>query len=80
MPIVYFKVNFPGQDQDVRLGHIKCDDDLATVTTAGYLNPYMKSEGYSVLPSDTFLVVASDGHQFYKPVFSGDVVTLTALP
>lgn len=25
-------------------------------------------------------VAASDGHQIYKPVFSGEVITLTVLP
>lgn len=80
MSITNFQINFPGQLLEPRLGHLLTTDTLATVTEAGYLNPYMKSQGFSILPTDVIMVVASDGSQFYKPVFSGTTVTLTALP
>ena len=80
MSITNFQINFPGQMLEPRLGHLLTTDTLAVVTAAGYLNPFMKSQGFSILPTDVIMVVASDGSQFYKPVFSGTTVTLTALP
>lgn len=80
MAIKEFQINFPGQGINPRFGHLLTDDTLSTVTTAGYLNPYMKSQGFSILPTDFIFVAASDGHQIYKPVFNGEEVTLTVLP
>lgn len=80
MSIKNFQINFPGQLSNPRLGHLLTTDTLSTVTSAGYLNPYMLSQGFSILPTDVIMVVAADGSQFYKPVFSGTIVTLTALP
>jgi hypothetical protein len=83
MSIKTFNIDFPGQNNRVvpRFGHLSTSDTLSTVTSAGYLNPYMKSENFSILPSDIIFVYASNGTQIYKPVFSaGGVVTLTVLP
>lgn len=80
MAIKTFQINFPGQQINPRIGHLLTDDTLSEVTTAGYLNPYMKSQGFSVLPTDFIFVAASNGMQIYKPVFSGETVTLTVLP
>ena len=80
MAIKEFQINFPGQLINPRIGHLLTDDTLATVTSAGYLNPYMKSQGFSILPTDFIFVAASDGSQIYKPVFSNEEVTLTVLP
>jgi len=84
MSVYSFQINFPGQNNGVvpRIGHLYTQvDNLATVTTAGYLNPYIQSQGFSVLPTDLIAVVATDGTQWYKPVFSATgVCTLTALP
>lgn len=81
MSIKEFQINFPGQAINPRIGHLLTTDTLSTVTTAGYLNPYMKSQGFSILPTDAILVSASNGTQWYKPVFGvGGVVTLTVLP
>lgn len=82
MAIKSFKISFPGSNDDIkpRFGHLWTTDALATVTAAGYLNPYMKSQGFVIFPSDIIFVAASDGTQLYKPVFSGTTVTLTALP
>lgn len=80
MSIQNFQINFTGQNGDPRFGHLLTTDTLATVVTAGYLNPYMQSQGFSVLPTDFIFVAAADGHQIYKPVFNSGVVTLTVLP
>jgi hypothetical protein len=83
MAIQTFNINFPGQNNGVvpRFGHLSTNQTLATVTTAGYLNPYMLSQGFSILPSDIIFVYASNGTQIYKPVFGASgVVTLTVLP
>lgn len=81
MAITEFQINFPGQGINPRFGHLKTSDTLATVAGAGYLNPYMAAQGFSILPTDFIFVAASDGHQIYKPVFGADgTVTLTVLP
>jgi hypothetical protein len=83
MAIKTFQINFPGQNNEVhpRFGHLMTTDTLSTVTSAGYLNPYMQSQGFSILKSDIIFVNASNGTQIYKPVFSASgIVTLTVLP
>ncbi len=82
MSIKEFHINFPGQvDIKPRLGHLYTTDTLSQVTTAGYLNPYMKAQNFDVKPTDVILVAASNGRQFYKVVIdSSNVVTLTVLP
>jgi len=83
MPIREFNITFAGQNESVvpRFGHLHTTNTLAQVVVAGYLNPYMKSQGFSILPTDFIFVAASDGHQIYKPVFGADgIVTLTVLP
>lgn len=82
MAITNFNINFPGQSNNVtpRFGHLQTTDTLSTVTTAGYLNPYMLSQSFSVLPTDIIFCVASNGTQIYKPVFNAGIVTLTVLP
>lgn len=82
MSIKNFKINFPGQNNDVvpRFGHLHSSDTLATVSSAGYLNPYMQSQGFVIKPTDIIFVVASNGTQIYKPVFTGTSVQLTVLP
>lgn len=81
MSITNFKINFPGQTACVpRFGHLYSSDTLATIAGSGYLNPYMTSQGFSVLATDIIFAVGSDGTQIYKPVFSGATVQLTVLP
>lgn len=80
MAIKEFQINFPGQAVNPRIGHLLTTSSLSAVTAAGYLNPYIKSQGFSILPTDAILVAASDGTQWYKPVFNGEIVTLTVLP
>jgi hypothetical protein len=81
MSIASFQINFPGQQVNPRIGHLLSSDTLATVTSAGYLNPYILAQNFSILPTDVILVAASNGTQWYKPVFSASgVCTLTVLP
>jgi len=83
MGIKNFNITFPGQNESVvpRIGHLyDPDHTLAQISASGYLNPYMKAQGFSILPTDFIAAVGSDGHQWYKPVFTGTVVQLTVLP
>ena len=77
-------VNLPGQPEDgsqVRFVRIKCGNTLAEVVGAGFLNPWVASQGLALYESDFVFVAASDGNQIYKPVFgAGGVITLTVLP
>lgn len=81
---VKFKMDFVGQPSDgsiPRLGRLECNNTLAEVVVAGYLNPFVASQGLTLYPSDFIFVSASDGNQIYKPVFgSNGVITLTVLP
>ena len=84
MSVQTFTINFPGQNNTVvpRIGHLyDPTSTLSTITTAGYLNPYIQSQGASILPTDVIIAVGSNGTQWYKPVFSASgVCTLTVLP
>lgn len=82
MAIQNFNINFPGQNNEVvpRIGHLYDPAvNKAAMLVAGYINPYMQSQGFSLLPTDVLVCVASDGPQWVYPVFGvGGVVTLTA--
>ncbi len=83
MSIYTFTINFPGQNNGVvpRIGHLYSKtDNLATISGAGYLDNYIKSQGFSVLPTDVICAVGTDGTQWYKPVFTGTSCQLTVLP
>lgn len=84
MSIQTFTINFPGQNNTVvpRIGHLyDPDHTLAQISTAAYLDNYIQSQGFSVLATDFIAAVGSDGHQWYKPVFSASgSCTLTVLP
>ena len=78
-----FEVNLPGQPEDgsqVRFVRIKCNNTLAEVTAAGFMDAAIKSQGLALYASDFVFVAASDGNQIYKPVIAANSVTLTALP
>jgi hypothetical protein len=84
MSIQTFTINFPGQNNTVvpRIGHLYAPNDtLSVISGAGYLNPYIQSQGASVLATDAILAVGSNGHQWYKPVFNASgICTLTVFP
>lgn len=84
MAVNQFTINFPGQlNIAPRLGHLYAPNNtLAQVTSAGYLDTYVKSQNFSILATDCILVCASDGTQFYKPIINAGTgsITLTGLP
>ena len=82
MSIISLRTNSPGQNyQAPRLCELQSSDTLSTVTTAGYLNPYVKMQSIALYSTDIVQVSASNGNQFYKPVFSASgTITLTVLP
>lgn len=82
MSVKNFKISFAGEAEVVtpRLGRLHSTDTLAVVTAAGYLDVYLKSSGFSLRATDLVAVVASDGSQWYKPVFTAGSCRLTALP
>lgn len=79
-----FQINFPGQTTCIpRIGHLYAPNNtLSDLTTAGALNPLVKSQGISILATDVICAVASNGTQWYKPVIAAGtgIITLTALP
>jgi len=83
MSINTFTINFPGQNNNVvpRIGHLYAPNDtLSTIAAAGYLDNYIQSQNFSVLPTDIIGAVGSNGTQWYKPVFTGTSCQLTVLP
>lgn len=84
MSVTNFKINFAGQNNDVvpRIGRLHAPTNtLSQISTAGFLDNYIKSQNFSVLATDFIAAVGSDGHQWYKPVFSASgSCTLTVLP
>lgn len=79
-----FDAELPGQSQDgtnARFVRMKCNNTLAQVVGAGFLNPLIAAQGLTLYESDFVFVAASDGNQIYKPVIDGEgVITLTVLP
>lgn len=79
-----FDAELPGQAQDgtnARMIRMKCNNTLAQVVGAGFLNPLIAAQGLTLYTSDFVFVAASDGNQIYKPVIDGaGVITLTVLP
>lgn len=82
MSIQSLRTTFPGYNyQSARLVKLHTTDSLSTATAAGYLNPYVKMQSIALYTTDVVQVAASNGNQFYKPVFSASgTITLTALP
>ena len=82
MSITNFKISFAGEAEGglPRLGRMISTDALATVAAAGYLDNYLLSQGFDLNANDFVMVVASDGHQIYKPVFTAGSCRLTVLP
>lgn len=76
-------LNFAGENNGVvpRIGRLHAPNNtLAQVATAGFLDAYLAANGNGLLASDFVAAVASDGHQWYKPVFTAGSCQLTVLP
>jgi hypothetical protein len=83
MSIYSFNINFPGQNNGVvpRIGHLYAPNNtLSEVAAAGFLDGYIQSQNFSVLATDLIAAVASNGTQWYKPVFTNGSCQLTVLP
>ena len=76
-------LNFAGQNNKVipRLGRLYCPNNtLSQITAAGFLDVFLKTTGTSLLATDLVAAVASNGIQWYKPVFTAGSCQLTVLP
>lgn len=79
MSIKQFQINFPGQAVNPRLGHLLTSDTILAATTAGYLDPYIKTQGVSVLDTDFILLCCSDGKALCDVTKNGEIVTLVPI-
>ena len=80
---VTLKLHFAGDNNNVipRIGRLYAPNNtLAQVATAGFLDGYLSANGNDLLATDFIAAVASNGHQWYKPVFANGSCTLTVLP
>lgn len=75
-------LNVAGENGIVpRITRLYCPSNtLAEVSSAGFLDNYLKTQDASLLPTDFVATVASDGHQWYKPVFTAGSCRLTVNP
>jgi len=76
-------LNFAGEGNGVvpRMGRLYCPNNtLAEVAAAAFLDNYLRTQGMTLLATDFVAAVASDGHQWYKPVFTAGSCQLTVLP
>lgn len=75
--------NFAGENNEVvpRICRLYCPNNtLAEVAAAGFLDLYLKTSTQQLLETDFIATVASDGHQWYKPVFTNRSCQLKVLP
>lgn len=76
-------LNFAGENNNVvpRIGRLYCPDNtLAEISAAGFLDNYLRTQVMDLMATDFIAAVASDGHQWYKPVFTNGSCQLTVLP
>ena len=55
------------------------NNTLAEIAVEGFLNRYLKSQGYNLMSTDFVAVVASDGDGWYQPTFTLGVPTSVTL-
>ncbi len=76
-------LNFAGEANAIipRITRLYCPSNtLAEVTAAGFLDNYLDTQNMSLLATDFVATVASNGMQWYKPVFTNGSCQLTVLP
>jgi len=76
-------LNFAGEANNVipRMGRLYCPSNtLSEIAAAGFLDNYLSTQSISLLSTDFVAAVASNGHQWYKPVFTNGSCQLTVLP
>lgn len=80
---VTLKLHFTSDNNNVvpRLGRLYAPNNtLSQVAAAGFLDGYLAANGNDLLASDFIAAVASNGHQWYKPVFTAGSCQLVVLP
>lgn len=80
---VTLKLHFSGDNNNVipRIGRLYAPNNtLAQVAAAGFLDGFLAANGNDLLATDFIAAVASDGHQWYKPVFTAGSCQLTVNP
>lgn len=76
-------LNFAGECNGIvpRMGRLYAPNNtLSEIAAAGFLDNYLKTQNASLLPTDFVAAVGSNGHQWYKPVFTDGSCQLTVLP
>lgn len=75
-------LDFAGEGGVVpRMGRLYCPNNtLAEIAAAGFLDNYLNTQNKNLLSTDFIAAVGSDGHQWYKPVFTSGSCQLTVLP
>jgi hypothetical protein len=80
---VTLKLHFASDNNNVipRIGRLYAPNNtLSQVSAAGFLDGYLSANGNDLLATDFIAAVASDGHQWYKPVFTNGSCQLTVNP
>jgi hypothetical protein len=76
-------LDFAGEANNVvpRMCRLYCPaNTLSEVAAAGFLDNYLSTQNMALLATDFVAAVASNGHQWYKPVFTAGSCQLTVLP
>jgi len=76
-------LNFTGEVNNVvpRIGRLHCPTStLSQISAAGFLDNYLKTQSTDLLATDFIAAVGSNGHQWYKPVFTNGSCQLTVNP
>jgi len=80
---ITLKLHFASDNNNVipRIGRLYAPNKtLSEVAAAGFLDGYLSANGNDLLATDFIAAVASNGHQWYKPVFTNGSCQLTVLP
>lgn len=77
MPILDINPDYTGQVGILpRTVKVICNDNYATVTSAGYLNS-STNQGFNYYPTDVFFVsYLNNAFGIFQPTFSGNLITL----
>jgi len=76
-------LDFAGENNNVvpRMGRLHCPNNtLSQIAAAGFLDNYLHTQNIALLATDFVAAVGSNGHQWYKPVFTAGSCQLTVLP
>lgn len=74
--------NLAGEANNIvpRLCRLYCPNNtVSQLLNAGFLDDYLKANSISLLPTDFIAAVASDGQNWYKPVFTNGSCQLFVL-